>query len=105
MKYMSKCGSKQVYNYRNAQRLQARRSPERNILQPFSPAGVMMRLPRLQLNTIIILPVSEIVIFEDASHQHHLEKTDEYLKVVRNFIDKAEKRQMFTPLKTPIPLK
>ncbi len=73
--------------------------------QPFSPAGVMMRLPRLQLNTIIILPVSEIVIFEDASHQHHLEKTDEYLKVVRNFIDKAEKRQMFTPLKTPIPLK
>ena len=38
-----------------------------------------------------MLPGSEIVIFEGASHEHHLEKTDEYLKVVRNFIDKTEK--------------
>ncbi|MGB9940855.1 proline iminopeptidase-family hydrolase [Methanosarcina sp.] len=39
-----------------------------------------------------MLPGSEIVIFEDASHQHHLEKTGEYLEVVRNFIDKTENR-------------
>lgn len=39
-----------------------------------------------------LLPGSEMVIFEDASHQHHLEKTDEYLEVVRNFIDKTENR-------------
>jgi proline iminopeptidase len=38
-----------------------------------------------------MLPGSEFVIFEDASHLHHLEKTDEYLEVVRNFIDKIEK--------------
>ncbi len=38
-----------------------------------------------------MLPGSEIVIFEGASHEHHLEKTDECLKVVRNFIDKTEK--------------
>lgn len=37
-----------------------------------------------------MLPDSEIVIFEDSSHQHHLEKTDEYLGVVRNFIEKIE---------------
>ena len=39
-----------------------------------------------------MLPGSEIVIFEDASHEHHLEKTDEYFEVVRGFIDKTEKR-------------
>ena len=38
-----------------------------------------------------LLPGSEMVIIEDASHQHHLEKPDEYLEVVRNFIDKTEK--------------
>jgi len=41
-----------------------------------------------------MLPDSEIAIFEDASHQHHLEKTDEYLKVVRNFMDKTEKSKI-----------
>ena len=40
-----------------------------------------------------MLPGSEIVIFEGASHQHHLEKTGEYLEVVRNFIDKTEERK------------
>jgi proline-specific peptidase len=44
-----------------------------------------------------MLPGSEIVIFEDASHQHHLEKTGEYLAVVRNFIDKIENRRYSTP--------
>ena len=39
-----------------------------------------------------MLPGSEIVIFEDASHEHHLEKTDEYFEVVRGFMDKTEKR-------------
>jgi proline iminopeptidase len=41
-----------------------------------------------------LLPGSEIAIFEDASHQHHLEKAEEYLKVVRNFIDKTEKSKI-----------
>lgn len=36
------------------------------------------------------LPGSEIVIFEDASHAHHIEKTAEYLKVVRGFLKRAE---------------
>lgn len=37
------------------------------------------------------LPGSEIYIFEDASHEHHLEKPQEYLKVVRDFLRRAEK--------------
>jgi proline iminopeptidase len=37
------------------------------------------------------LPDSEIYIFEDASHEHHLEKPEEYLKVVRGFLQSAEK--------------
>ena len=37
-----------------------------------------------------MLPGSEIVIFEGASHEHHLEKTGEYLEVVRNFINQTE---------------
>jgi proline iminopeptidase len=41
-----------------------------------------------------MLPGSEIVIFEGASHEHHLEKTDEYLEVVRNFINKIEKSRI-----------
>jgi proline iminopeptidase len=39
------------------------------------------------------LPGSEIYIFEDASHEHHLEKSKEYLQVVRNFLRRAEKEQ------------
>jgi proline iminopeptidase len=39
-----------------------------------------------------MLPGSELVIFEGASHEHHLEKTSEYLEAVRNFIDKTENR-------------
>ena len=45
-----------------------------------------------------MLPGSEIVIFEDASHEHHLEKTSKYLEVVRNFIDKIENRLTFNTL-------
>jgi proline-specific peptidase len=41
-----------------------------------------------------MLPGSEIVIFEDSSHLHNLEKADEYLKVVSNFIDKTEKSRV-----------
>ena len=37
------------------------------------------------------LPGSEIYIFEDASHEHHLEKPQEYLQVVRDFLRRAEK--------------
>lgn len=39
-----------------------------------------------------MLPGSEIVIFEGASHEHHLEKIGEYLEVVRSFINKAENK-------------
>jgi len=37
-----------------------------------------------------MLPGSEMVVFEDASHDHHLEKTEEYLRVVQEFLRKAE---------------
>lgn len=37
------------------------------------------------------LPRSEVYIFEDASHEHHLEKPEEYLYVVRDFLHRAEK--------------
>jgi proline iminopeptidase len=33
---------------------------------------------------------SELLILEDASHQHHLEKPEEYLSAVRNFLSRAE---------------
>ena len=32
------------------------------------------------------LPGSRVVVFEDASHNHHLEKKEEYLRVVREFL-------------------
>ncbi len=35
-------------------------------------------------------PGSEMVIFEDASHEHHLEKPREYLDAVRNFLSRQE---------------
>jgi len=38
------------------------------------------------------LPGSQIHIFEDASHEHHLEKPQEYLRVIRNFLNNVEKR-------------
>jgi proline iminopeptidase len=38
------------------------------------------------------LPGSEICIFEEASHEHHLERPEEYLKVVREFLNRAERR-------------
>lgn len=37
-----------------------------------------------------MLPESEMVIFEDASHAHHLEKPREYLSVIRGFLRRAE---------------
>jgi len=36
------------------------------------------------------LPGSEIAIFEDASHEHHLERTQDYLDVVRGFLRRVE---------------
>ena len=36
------------------------------------------------------LPESEMVVLEDASHEHHLEKPDEYLAVVRDFLKRQE---------------
>lgn len=37
-----------------------------------------------------LIPGSELVIFEDASHEHHLEKTKEYLSAVRDFLRRSE---------------
>jgi len=36
------------------------------------------------------LPGSEMVVFEESSHAHHLEKTAEYLQVIRTFLAKTE---------------
>jgi len=36
------------------------------------------------------LPGSEMVVFEEASHAHHLEKMAEYLQVIRTFMTKVE---------------
>lgn len=35
-------------------------------------------------------PNSEIVIFKDASHSHHLEKESEYIQILRNFLNKVK---------------
>lgn len=39
------------------------------------------------------LPGSEMVVIEDASHEHHLEKPQEYLERVRNFLRRIEGRE------------
>ncbi|MCK9572779.1 MAG: proline iminopeptidase-family hydrolase [Candidatus Omnitrophica bacterium] len=36
------------------------------------------------------IPQSEIFVFKDASHNHHLEKTNDYLEVVGSFIKNAD---------------
>jgi proline iminopeptidase len=36
------------------------------------------------------LPGSRVHIFQDASHEHHLEKTEEYLKIVSEFLHDVE---------------
>ena len=40
------------------------------------------------------LPGSEMVVIEGASHTHHLEKPEVYLKTVRDFLSRAEKRAL-----------
>lgn len=37
-----------------------------------------------------MMPGAEISIFEDASHHHHLEKNEEYIKVLRDFFGRSE---------------
>jgi proline iminopeptidase len=37
-----------------------------------------------------MLPGSEIAILEDASHEHHIEKPERYMRVVRSFLHRAE---------------
>lgn len=39
------------------------------------------------------IPNSEIYVFKDASHSHHLEKQDGYMTLVGNFLKKAENCQ------------
>lgn len=36
------------------------------------------------------LPRSELAVFEDASHEHHLEKPAEYIRVVRDFLRRTK---------------
>jgi pimeloyl-ACP methyl ester carboxylesterase len=40
-----------------------------------------------------MLPGSEMVIFEDASHETHLEKAAEYISIVRDFLRRSESRR------------
>ena len=37
-----------------------------------------------------LLPGSELVIFEQSAHMAHLEETDRYLQVLRDFLGRAE---------------
>lgn len=37
-----------------------------------------------------MMPGSEIAVFEDSSHHHHLEKNEEYTKVLRDFLRRME---------------
>ncbi|MDD5771724.1 MAG: proline iminopeptidase-family hydrolase [Candidatus Omnitrophica bacterium] len=38
-----------------------------------------------------MMPGSELVVFEDASHMHHVEKTDLYLRTVESFIRRFDR--------------
>ena len=38
-----------------------------------------------------LLPNSEMLIFEDASHEHHIEKAELYIKQVREFLHCIDK--------------
>ena len=40
-----------------------------------------------------LTPDSKLVVFKDASHSHHLEKTVEYNYIVKSFIEKTEKNK------------
>lgn len=46
--------------------------------------------PHDYLEPIARLGDERSVIFEGASHSHHLEKTEEYLRVVRNFLRQVD---------------
>lgn len=37
-------------------------------------------------------PGSELHIFEDGSHEHHIECREEYMRAVRDFLNRAERR-------------
>lgn len=37
-----------------------------------------------------MMPGSEIAVFEGAAHEHHLENTADYLRLVREFLDRVE---------------
>lgn len=48
------------------------------------------------------LPESELYVFEDASHEHHLEKTREYIAVVRDFLHRTEKTNNILRFERPM---
>jgi len=37
-----------------------------------------------------LMPHAEMVVFENASHMHHLEQPEEYLRVTGNFLRRKE---------------
>lgn len=39
------------------------------------------------------LPGSEMIVFEGASHEHHLEKREAYIAALRGFLDRVERRE------------
>lgn len=43
-----------------------------------------------------LIPSSELVIFEESSHTPHLEETERYISVVREFLNRVEDRQLST---------
>jgi len=46
--------------------------------------------PETVQNFCYQIPDAEIHVFDDASHEHHLEKTEEYLAVVRSFLAQTD---------------
>ncbi len=68
------------------------------------PRDLVPRLPEISVPTLFtcgrhdearpgtvarfrdLMPAARLVVFEDASHEHHLERPDEYLATVRNFL-------------------
>jgi proline iminopeptidase len=41
-----------------------------------------------------LLPGSELVVFEQSAHLPHLEETEGYLEMVRNFLQQVEQRSL-----------
>lgn len=42
-----------------------------------------------------LIPGAEMVVFEQGSHMHHLEEPEHYLQVLRDFLRRIEKREVY----------